>query len=96
MFGRILTTLLAAGAVAATAIVAPILQIEIASGPEAKTQNVAARSLELVCPGSAVRTGGAAGTKGLGYEYNATLRATSDGGNGAAGGAGIIILERHR
>lgn len=63
MFGRILTALLAASAVAATAIVAPILQIELAAGPEAQTQTVAARSLELVCPGSAVRTGGASGTK---------------------------------
>jgi hypothetical protein len=35
--------------------------------------------------------GGAASSKGLGYEFNGVLRATSDAGNGGAGAAGIVV-----
>lgn len=63
MFGRIVIAASAAGVLVAAALVAPPIEFSLGQAPEARAQNVAARNLELVCPGAAVRTGGAAGTK---------------------------------
>lgn len=63
MFGRIVISATAAGVLAASALIGAPFDFSLGQAPQPRLQNVAARNLELVCPGAAVRTGGAAGTK---------------------------------